>query len=167
LDGVAMPGTRAGAGGAAGSGGRFASAAGAVAVEASAWAVAGALKGVDCTALTGALAGGAAGLSGGGAAGAFAAAKVAEGPADAVPPCAAVPAGLGGAGGGGGPGGGVVPTPNRPGAAFGDDGSTKGAAAAMCWALARSAINASAMFCNAARSGSSGLGGTLARLGSG
>jgi hypothetical protein len=53
-------------------------------------------------------------------------------------------------GGGGGPGGGAVPTPNRPGAELGEDGSTSGASAAMCWALARSAISASAMFCSAA-----------------
>jgi hypothetical protein len=67
--------------------------------------------------------------------------------------------------GGGGGGGGMVPLPNSPGEALGEDGSAMGAAAARCWALARSATNALAMLARAARSGSAGFGGTVARFG--
>ena len=78
---------------------------------------------------------------------------------DALAVC--VPGGVEGGGGGGG----SVPLPNSAGDALGEDGSAIGAAAAMCWALLRSAISALAMLAKAAVSGGSGFGGTVARLG--
>ena len=51
------------------------------------------------------------------------------------------------------------------GEAVGEDGSGSGAAAAACWALARSATNASAICWCSFMSGEAGLSGTVARLG--
>jgi hypothetical protein len=55
--------------------------------------------------------------------------------------------------------------PNKAGDALGKDGSVIGAAASACCVLVRSAISALAILARAARSGSAGLGGTVARLG--
>jgi hypothetical protein len=117
----------------------------------------GGASGALCTEETGALdgadavSGPAGALAGGGAGGASAAGN------DAL--AVGVP------GGGGDGGGGKVPLPNSPGEALGEDGSAMGAAAAKCCALVRSATRALAILARAARSGSAGFGGTVARFG--
>lgn len=113
------------------------------------------------TAPTGALAGAAATSGVDGVADAWAGA----GPGGGVGASAADSDAVGVPGAGGGGGGGNVPLPNSAGEALGNDGSGMGAAAAMCCALVLSAIRASAIFSNAARSGSGGFGGTVARFG--
>src|SRR5271166_202558 len=147
----ATPGRFAGGGGETGNGGG-----GAASTAGGSCAAPGGASGVLCTVLTGALAGAAAsgplagGLGVAGAGGASAAAI------DAL--ACALP---------GGGGGGTVPRPNRPGEALGSDGSAIGAAAAICCALARSAISALEILVSAARSGCAGFGGTVARFGYG
>jgi hypothetical protein len=116
------------------------------------------VSGVLCTEAIGALDGadavsGSAGALAGGGAGGASAAGIEALAAGGVP------------GGGGAGGGGRVPLPNSPGDAVGEDGSAIGAAAARCCALVRSATNALAMLAKAARSGSGGFGGTVARFG--
>jgi len=64
-------------------------------------------------------------------------------------------------------GGAMVPWPNSPGDAEGEDGSDKGVAAAMYSACARSATRPWVIASSALRSGASGLAGTVARLGYG
>jgi hypothetical protein len=124
------------------------------------WAALGAANGALCTAPTGARDGAgtapepAAGAAGNGAAGGASTAGI-----EALAVC--VP------GGGAGGGGGTVPLPNSSGEAVGDDGSANGANAARCCALARSAISPLDRLASAARSGSAGFGGTVARLGYG
>lgn len=156
---AATPGRFGGGGGAAGRGG------GAAARAVGCAAAPGGASGVLSTAPTGALAGGRAIFSavpaglpgaagvGGGVGGAWAAGS------DALAAC--VP------GGGAGGGGGKVLLPNSAGDALGDDGSAIGAASARCCALVLSAIRALARLVISARFGSTGFGGTVARLGYG
>lgn len=112
----------------------------------------GAANGVLSTGLRGAADGG----EGGAVAAGMVALATGAWPAEADPPGAA-------AGGGGA----MVPCPNSPGDAEGEDGSDKGVAAAMYSACARSATRPCVIASSALRSGASGLAGTVARLGYG
>ncbi len=96
-------------------------------------------------------------VAAGGAGGAVAAARLADAVLD--PDGSACPAP--------GAGGLAVPTPNNPGEAVGNEGSVNGAAAARCWAFARSAISPFEICSRAAMSGGGGFSGTDARLGYG
>jgi hypothetical protein len=106
--------------------------------------------------------GGPLGNGGAEAAGSEALAADADPPAaEPGPPAAEAGAPVDEAGGGGG----IVPWPNSAGDAAGEDGSVKGAAAVRYSACARSATRPWVIVSSAGRSGASGLGGTVARLG--